>query len=83
MLTTHRISVTAAHNWDEPPYLQKMNPPVDGSIEDVFDKWADQDCFVVTHNIVTREKGGTKKVEVNEDLSEYGVNLPRCRGIRC
>lgn len=70
MLTKRCTSVTAAHNWDEPPYLQKMNPPVGGSIEDVFEKWVDQDCLVVTHNIVTDEKGATKKVEVNEDLPE-------------
>ncbi|EJF66548.1 hypothetical protein DICSQDRAFT_45785 [Dichomitus squalens LYAD-421 SS1] len=75
---TNRGTVTAAHDWDDPPYLQRMNPPIDGSIEDVFDKWADQDCFVVTHNIVIDEKGATKKVEVNEGLSEYVfLNRPR------
>ncbi|KAI0757165.1 hypothetical protein C8Q80DRAFT_1092744, partial [Daedaleopsis nitida] len=73
---TNRGTVTASHNWDEPPYLQKMNPPIDGSIEHVFDKWAQGDCYVVTHKIVADEKGEPRKVEVSEDLSNF-LNRPR------
>ncbi|KAI1797722.1 hypothetical protein LXA43DRAFT_1070574 [Ganoderma leucocontextum] len=62
--------ITAAHNSDEPPFLQWMNPPIDGSIEAVFDKWASDDCFVVTYNIVTDQKGFTRKVE-------FFLNRPR------
>lgn len=47
-----------------------MNPPIDSSIEAVFDKWADDDCYVVTHRIATDEKGMAKKLPVSEDLSE-------------
>ena len=47
-----------------------MNPPIDNSIEAVFDKWSDNDCYVVTHRIVTDDKGVTQKVPVSEDLSE-------------
>lgn len=43
-------SVTASHNWDEPSYLQNMSPPLEGSIESIFDQWADSDSFIVTHN---------------------------------
>lgn len=64
-------SVTASHNWDEPPYLQRMNPPLQGSIESVFDQWLDSDAFIVTHKIIADEKGRTKKVRVSDDLSEY------------
>ncbi|TFK83604.1 hypothetical protein K466DRAFT_589596 [Polyporus arcularius HHB13444] len=73
---TNRGTVTAAHNWDEPPHLQKMNPPIDSSIEAVFDKWADDDCYVVTHRIATDEKGMAKKLPVSEDLSDF-LNRPR------
>lgn len=64
-------SVTASHNWDEPPYLQRMNPPLQGSIESVFDQWLDSDAFIVTHKIIADEKDKTKKVRVSDDLSEY------------
>ncbi|KAJ8494918.1 hypothetical protein ONZ51_g2030 [Trametes cubensis] len=47
-----------------------MSPPIDGSIEAIFDKWADMDTFIITHEIVTDDKGGTKKVKVSEELSE-------------
>ncbi|EIW64831.1 uncharacterized protein TRAVEDRAFT_42244 [Trametes versicolor FP-101664 SS1] len=68
---TNRGTVTASHNWDEPPYLQRMNPPLQGSIESVFDQWLDSDAFIVTHKIIADEKGRTKKVRVSDDLSEF------------
>ncbi|OBZ78783.1 hypothetical protein A0H81_00606 [Grifola frondosa] len=68
--------VTAAYNWDDPPHLHRMNPPIDRSIESVFDEWATEDCFVITHKIVTASDGKTKKVKVSEELSDF-LNRPR------
>ncbi|KAI0639240.1 hypothetical protein C8Q77DRAFT_1044978 [Trametes polyzona] len=73
---TNRGTVTASHNWDEPPYLQKLNPPIERSIESVFDNWADTDSFIITQKIVSDEKGKTKKVKVSEDLSDF-LDYPR------
>ncbi|KAI0651687.1 hypothetical protein C8Q79DRAFT_897295 [Trametes meyenii] len=66
-----RGTVTASYNWDEPPYRQSLNPPMEGSVEAIIDKWTDTDTFVVTHKIVTDDGGKTRKVEASEDLSEY------------
>ncbi|KAI0335983.1 hypothetical protein GY45DRAFT_1316007 [Cubamyces sp. BRFM 1775] len=73
---TNRGTVTASHNWDEPPYLQRMNPPIDNSLEAIFDKWADMDTFIVTHKIITDDKGKTKKIKVSEELSDF-LDRPR------
>ncbi|KAI0662663.1 hypothetical protein C8Q70DRAFT_1043046 [Cubamyces menziesii] len=57
------------------PWVSGMSPPIDGSIEAIFDKWADMDTFIITHEIVTDDKGGTKKVKVSEELSDF-LNRP-------
>ncbi|KAH9857938.1 hypothetical protein C2E23DRAFT_919507 [Lenzites betulinus] len=68
---TDRGTVTASFNWDEPPYLQRMNPPIDGSIESVFDTWTETDSFMIINKIVSLENGKNKKVVVSEQLSEF------------
>ncbi|KAI0670067.1 hypothetical protein C8Q78DRAFT_165939 [Trametes maxima] len=68
---TNRGTVTASHNWDEPPYRHTLNPPMEGSLEAIFDKWTHTDTLVVTHKIVTDDNGKTRKAEVSEDLSNF------------
>lgn len=63
------LTVTAARQWDDPPHLQMMNPPIDRSIEAVFNDWATDDCFVITHKIV-KAQGKTRKVEIAQELTE-------------
>ncbi|KAI0932398.1 hypothetical protein AcV7_000486 [Taiwanofungus camphoratus] len=72
---TNKGTVTAARQWDDPPHLQMMNPPIDRSIEAVFNDWATDDCFVITHKIV-KAQGKTRKVEIAQELTDF-LNLPR------
>ncbi|EMD41735.1 hypothetical protein CERSUDRAFT_110312 [Gelatoporia subvermispora B] len=73
---TNRGTVTAAYNWDDPPHWQRMNPPIENSIERVFDDNEDDDSFVITHRIEKGADGQNKKVEVASEMSEY-LNRPR------
>ncbi|KZT06805.1 uncharacterized protein LAESUDRAFT_678813 [Laetiporus sulphureus 93-53] len=73
---TNRGTVTASYNWDEPPHLHRMAPPMEKSIEYIFDQWAHDDCFVITHKIEDTEDGRTVKKEVSRELSEF-LNYPR------
>ncbi|OCH96563.1 hypothetical protein OBBRIDRAFT_799798 [Obba rivulosa] len=73
---TNRGTVTASFGWDEPPYLQRMNPPLESSIERVFDELESDDSFVITHQIKKGSDGQNKKVEISPELSEY-LNYPR------
>ncbi|KAH9946833.1 hypothetical protein B0H21DRAFT_741928 [Amylocystis lapponica] len=75
---TNRGTVTAAHHWDGTAYLQQMNAPVDRSLERMFDEYAPEDCFVITHNIVgVQGQGrGRQKVEVAPELTSL-LNQPR------
>ncbi|KZT74782.1 hypothetical protein DAEQUDRAFT_742252 [Daedalea quercina L-15889] len=72
---TNRGSVTAAYEWDHPPHIHRINPPVESSIEKVFDEWASGDCFVITHKI-EHTSTGNEKQEVSSELSEF-LNRPR------
>ena len=58
-----------------------MNPPIENSIERVFDENEDDDSFVITHRIEKESDGENKKVEVATDLTEY-VMLVDLRDIR-
>lgn len=72
---TNRGTVTAAYEWDEPPHIYRMNPPIEPSIERVFDEWASGDCFVITHKIENTPNGNEKQ-EVSSELSDF-LNRPR------
>lgn len=67
-------SVTASHNWDEPSYLQNMSPPLEGSIESIFDQWADSDSFIVAHN---GEKDWKKRPESPSTPTPPPSELPQ------
>ncbi|KAL4243128.1 Erythromycin esterase [Abortiporus biennis] len=73
---TNRGTVTAAYEWDEPPELFRMNPPIEQSIESEFDKATDNDSFVITHNIENTAEGYPKKVEISSELSDF-LDKPR------
>jgi len=73
---TNKGTVTASYEWDDPPHIHRMNPPFQGSIENVFDEWAKGDSFVITHQIEATPDGKTKKKEVAAELSEF-LNRPR------
>ncbi|EKM60919.1 uncharacterized protein PHACADRAFT_85419 [Phanerochaete carnosa HHB-10118-sp] len=69
-------TVTAAYNWDEPARLMAMNPPLQGSIEQILNDAADTDAFLVMNEVHGEDVGKTKKVEVSPDLSDF-LNRPR------
>lgn len=69
---TNRGTVTAAYEWDDPPRIHRMNPPMEHSIERVFEKYAAGDCFVITHRI-ERTPDGNEKQETSPELTEYVI----------
>lgn len=73
---TNRGTVTASYEWDDPPYIHRMNPPIPNSIENIFDEWAKGDSYIITHKVEDTPDGKTKKIEMAPELSEF-LNRPR------
>ncbi|TCD67007.1 hypothetical protein EIP91_000627 [Steccherinum ochraceum] len=73
---TDQGTVTAAYEWDEPPRLLTLNPPISQSIEKVFNETTEGDGYIITHRIEDTPEGESKKVEVNKEVNEF-LNKPR------
>ena len=50
-----------------------MNKHIPNSIENIFDESTAEDSFVVTHEIQDTPEGGTEKVEVSPELTEWVI----------
>lgn len=69
------IIVTASYEWDEPPLLRTMNPPISQSVERLFEENTEGDGFIIIHRIEDTEEGDTRKVQVDRELYEYVLSL--------
>jgi len=73
---TDKGTVTAAFEWDDPPRVNLMNPPLEGSLEQLLDEVADDDAYLITHRIVDHPDGDTVKEEAEHELTDF-LNRPR------
>lgn len=69
--------MTAAHEWDDPAQFMTMNPPIQGSIEQMLSDASDGDSLVVTHIIEELHDGSTRKYEVLPEPTEYVLKRSR------
>ncbi|KAJ3090293.1 hypothetical protein HK102_004216 [Quaeritorhiza haematococci] len=68
---TFKGTVTAAHEWDTPAVLMKVNPGRDDSYEGVLEREGPTDNFM----LITKKIDRDRKKEVNEGLNRY-LNIP-------
>ena len=60
-------SVTAAHEWDQPPVKMKVNPALPGSVEDLFHESFPFSCAFTLFKTIQEKR---KKV-IHPSLSQY------------
>jgi len=67
--------VTATHEWDEPPQLFTMKPPVPNSLGNFLDENTNNDSLMIMHTIHSTSDGNYQK-EVDSTLTEL-LSQPR------
>ena len=61
--------MTAAPEWDSPPHLHDVNPPLCGSLEELFDEAMGEDLLLITHRAVTNSDSQNRKIETDKGLA--------------
>ena len=61
--------MTAAPEWDSPPHLYDVNPPLRGSLVELFDEAMGEDLLLITHRAVTNSDSQNRKIETDKDLT--------------
>jgi erythromycin esterase-like protein len=72
--TTHTGTVTAAHNWDEYPQYKRVNPSMDGSVEQVLHKVSER-LGTNEYMLVFKSTASQKHVASSEVISALSENF--------